>query len=335
MARWNRRVIYVDGFAGPGRYTGGEAGSPLLALRQLIDRRDFRLGAFNGCEFVFVFNELDKATCDSLEKELVALEGSGWPANITVILTNEDFQDAAQEMIDQTYGRGAQIAPTFAFIDPFGVKGVSMQQIGTLLASPKCEVFIYFSFNEVQRFATANLIDPHLEELFGTDAFKGCPPAGNPAARKQFLLGLFTDQLKAVGGFAYTLAFEMVHKNGLPGSFLCYGTRNKTGLAAMKDAMWRVDKTGDFRFDARSAGQEVLFAEGSVPLLQGILTKQFAGQSVTIEQITDFVLVETIYCKTHIKRKTLGPLEKDGAVTVARGGSPKGSFPDGCQITFA
>jgi three-Cys-motif partner protein len=37
MARWNGRIIFLDGFAGPGRYAGGEEGSPLIALRALLE----------------------------------------------------------------------------------------------------------------------------------------------------------------------------------------------------------------------------------------------------------------------------------------------------------
>jgi three-Cys-motif partner protein len=32
-----RRVTYLDAFAGPGRYLGGEEGSPLFALGRLLD----------------------------------------------------------------------------------------------------------------------------------------------------------------------------------------------------------------------------------------------------------------------------------------------------------
>ena len=30
--RYNRKIIYIDGFCGPGRYSGGEPGSPVIAL---------------------------------------------------------------------------------------------------------------------------------------------------------------------------------------------------------------------------------------------------------------------------------------------------------------
>ena len=39
MTRWNGRVVYVDGFAGPGQYKGGEEGSPVIALKAAVEHR--------------------------------------------------------------------------------------------------------------------------------------------------------------------------------------------------------------------------------------------------------------------------------------------------------
>ena len=36
IAKYNKRVAFIDGFAGPGIYKGGEDGSPILALRRLL-----------------------------------------------------------------------------------------------------------------------------------------------------------------------------------------------------------------------------------------------------------------------------------------------------------
>src|SRR5437868_3544213 len=33
MARWNGRILFIDGFAGPGEYSTGEDGSPIIALK--------------------------------------------------------------------------------------------------------------------------------------------------------------------------------------------------------------------------------------------------------------------------------------------------------------
>lgn len=35
MAKYNSRLVYVDGFAGPGVYTDGSPGSPIIVYEQL------------------------------------------------------------------------------------------------------------------------------------------------------------------------------------------------------------------------------------------------------------------------------------------------------------
>src|SRR5262245_30846928 len=32
-----RQILYIDGFAGPGKYLGGEAGSPVIALNAALE----------------------------------------------------------------------------------------------------------------------------------------------------------------------------------------------------------------------------------------------------------------------------------------------------------
>ena len=36
---FHRRIIYIDGFAGPGEYIGGEDGSPIIVLRSLKEHQ--------------------------------------------------------------------------------------------------------------------------------------------------------------------------------------------------------------------------------------------------------------------------------------------------------
>ena len=56
---WNRRVLFLDGFAGPGVYADGEPGSPLIVLSTLVSHSAFeRLSA---TEFAFLFVEADAA----------------------------------------------------------------------------------------------------------------------------------------------------------------------------------------------------------------------------------------------------------------------------------
>lgn len=326
-----RRVLYLDGFAGPGIYETGEPGSPILALTSLTGRVDFsRLAS---TEFIFLFNEMRPELFASLDTEIKRFVSSHqpWPTNVKIYLENGDFRLKAQELLDQIDRTGGHLVPTFAFIDPFGVSSISLSQLGALLSAPRCEMFLYLNFNEVQRFATSGQIDHHLEDLFGTSAFRDCPPAGD-SSRKPWLLDLFVNQMHEVGRFDYVLPFEMIHNNGKTGSFLVFGTRSLKGLSAMKTAMWKVDPLGDFQFRARG---DVLFGTTDTAYLHELIVNRFNGTTATIEDIVQFVLAETPFPEGYIKRKTLHPMEREGLITHVNRGSSRSGYPDGTQVTFA
>ena len=56
IGRWRGRALFVDGFAGPVVYAGGQPGSPILALDTLLAHT--ALDSLN-CEFLFWFIEAD------------------------------------------------------------------------------------------------------------------------------------------------------------------------------------------------------------------------------------------------------------------------------------
>jgi three-Cys-motif partner protein len=55
MVRWNNRVLFIDGFAGPGEYSRGEDGSPVIVLKAARDHTH----KFEA-ELVCLFVEADK-----------------------------------------------------------------------------------------------------------------------------------------------------------------------------------------------------------------------------------------------------------------------------------
>src|SRR5436309_3069510 len=90
-----RRIVYLDGFAGPGVYRGGEEGSPILALRTLLEHPQFR--RWGGIEFQFLFFEPDEDRFASLDSELDAFQAARapWPKNVIVIREPMPFADGA------------------------------------------------------------------------------------------------------------------------------------------------------------------------------------------------------------------------------------------------
>ena len=120
MSRWNGRIVFLDGFAGRGRYNDGSEGSPLIALRHLLDHRYFPQMSHQ--EFVFFFIEADRDNAASLRQEIDTFKASRapWPGNVKEFVINDKFDMTANSMLAQLREQKRNLAPTFAFVDPFG-----------------------------------------------------------------------------------------------------------------------------------------------------------------------------------------------------------------------
>jgi len=334
LGSYNGRVLFLDGFAGPGAYSGGEKGSPLVALETLLDHPRFtRLK----CEFVFMFVEGETDRASALEdrlKQFVESRG-GLPPNVKYEVIAKGFRDAGSEILKELSQQKANLAPTFAFIDPFGFSGVPLELIRDLLAFDKCEVFFNFMYDYINRFATAGNVDRHLTELFGTDVYKQAK-GKTPFQRKAFLTKLYEDQLKIVCKFEYVQHFSMIRSDGHTVYTLFFGTRNITGLRIMKDAMWRVDPGNGASFSDRLAGEQVLFGDHvDVGPLRRELLRHFACQTVGVEEIERYTLTQTPYSASHWNRLTLAPMERQGLVSVPLSPRMKRfTFPKGTLVTF-
>ncbi|OLT21168.1 hypothetical protein BJF81_15655 [Ornithinimicrobium sp. CNJ-824] len=327
------RVIFLDGFAGPGVYSDGTEGSPTIALRELMNHPS-KHAITRKSEVVFIFNEKDKKRYRILEEQLVNLEAEygGWGNNVRVHAVDASFDELVDELLDGIEGTGKKLAPTFAFVDPFGYKDVSIEKLARLLRYEKCELFIYFDFNSVQRFATAGNVDEAFNRLYGTGEFKQAPATGDPD-RPRFLLELYERQLRDVVGFPYVQAFRMVNMQGKTNNYMIFCSRHLDGLDLMKKAMWSVSPTGDFKFEDRMAGQDILVGLDQPDLepLAARLLAHFAGRTVPFAEVDRFVLTETPYHRGHLKQKTLGPMRKAKQLSTD---SPSRGFPETCRITF-
>jgi len=336
MSRFNGRVVFFDGFAGPGVYKGDEPGSPLIALKVLIEHPHF--GRFGiGTEYVFFFCEQDKARHASLVTQLDAYKdtlGGAWPKNVAIEVTCSRFDDSAAEILDRLDDAGGRLAPTFAFVDPFGISGLPMNLLARLVEAPKCELFVNMIMNTAKRFASSGQIDDSLGELYGTDAFKQAQGLEG-RERIVFLHDLYAEQIRTQSKLPYVQSFEMVNVHGHTSYFLFYATRAAEGMRAMKAAMWKADPGGGFRFSDRLAGQDVLFSEGALDVepLRHDLLRRFAGQEADVTVLERYVLLETPYRETHLRKPVLSPWDKDGTIAVIREPN-KRQFPPGTRIRF-
>lgn len=332
MSDANRRLVYIDGFAGPGVYAGGEPGSPIIALKAYLEHK-YRHGIT--AELVYAFIEEDEGRVARLREEVAKL--GPLPDQVKVGIHHGAYEDIFSETLKDIERRGARLAPTFAFIDPFGYSQVSMTLAGRFLQFARCEVLIYVPFRFVARFVSRVGQEAALTTLFGTEDWRAAKHCDGEA-RLQFLHDLFQRQLKDVCGLEYVRSFETLTKQRNSGYHLFFGTKHRLGLEKMKEAMWRIDPAEGQRFaDSTSSAQQTLFQpEPDTTVLRDAMMAHFGEAPFGIGEALDFTLFETPYLPTHVKTRTLKPLEKAGRLQVvfARDGRRSGTYPAGTRMRF-
>lgn len=312
------RLLLVDGFAGPGRYTSGEPGSPLIMLDALLSHKSF--GELSSVHFAFLFIEHDKDRVEHLRKEIAGL--GDLPGNISVDIQHGEFEKTFSAVIDPIIEKGAHLIPTFAFIDPFGYSSASMSITGRLLDFPRCETLFFLPMSFIHRFVGREGQEGALTSLFGTDEWRAAIPLQG-LERTACLLELFESQLKQSGGVEYVRSFQLRTQDGNDYR-LVFGLGHLKGLEIAKDAMWRVDPVAGTSYIATTeSGQEVLFSSGDIVDTAPLLTElrsAFGCGWFTIDQADRCTLVDTPFRKAHLRRLTLQPAEEADDLEVQRPG---------------
>jgi hypothetical protein len=225
--------------------------------------------------------------------------------------------------------------PTFAFIDPFGWTGAPFSHVKLILAQRSCEVFVNFMYEEINRFIGHPDQVANFNSFFGTNLWQQCVEEANPLRRDRCLHDLYMRRLRESAGARYVRSFGMSNAKDVTDYYLFYATNELLGLKKMKEAMWKVDETGEFRFsDATDLNQLVLFEKApNLPLLRRRLLEKFSGKEVSVGDIETFVVVETAFRETHYKG-ILRAIEGEGGLKVVRAapGRRTGTFPDPSAI---
>lgn len=303
-------LVFVDGFAGPGRYSRGEEGSPLIAARAVIEQpRPIK------AKVDFHFIELDKKRADHLASEIEVLK---FPANISMTIhSGRTFQEAFLEIWESYSPRpGRPRPPTFVFIDPFGFK-IPFSHVAKVMRAQSCEVLINFMFEEINRFLSQQQMPDNFDDLFGCRDWREGINIQTPRERVKFLHDLYQRQLMNAAGASFVRSFAMRNERNTMDYFLFFASNNELGLRKIKEAMWRVDESGTYTFsDATDPNQSMLFSsEPDREQLKRLILSNFDGAEASVGEIERFVVRDTPFRETHYK-KILQSLEKADIITV-------------------
>lgn len=292
-----RDLYYIDGFAGPGRYTNHSAGSPVAALRAAAEARSMSGSNWIAGNIQCVFIEEDLATFQHLKQHI---ESTPQPVGVSVDLRRGSFASQIEILQRTSPAMFNGVSPLLAFIDPFGPTDVPFSIVSDILDSTRSEVLINFDADGIDRInragnnASATTL---LAKIFGGMSWQQIAN-DTSGSRERYInvVNLYKSRLRELPNVRYAFGFEMRtarRREGISGYFLVFASQHHRGLEKMKEAMKTMDQTGDFSFSNARVGQHRLFRFDNPKDFSGSLHDHFAGRRATYDETRDFALNET------------------------------------------
>lgn len=323
-------LVMVDGFAGPGRYLGGEKGSPLLMLDAFLEHRA-RQAITARLRYIFI--EKDAQRFAHLGAEIESY-GPLLPRKVTVELYNNSFDTRMDAILRDL---GAKPPPVFTFVDPFGISDNHREVTSRVLGHGGCEVLAYVPLYQIARFIDAPEFERHLNNLFSGDSWRDARNVAGLQERIALLKAIFEEAMSKTCSRVMSMEIPSEHANA--GYFLFFGTSHDLGVEKMKDVFWRVDPLDGSRYHpTRKSVDELLLpitATANIGPLKHQLFERFGLQEFSIEEALALTF-ETQFKPTHLRGHLLGPLETLGTIAVDRpaGHQPAKTYPAGTTLRF-
>ena len=329
--RLRPRVTYLDAFAGPGRYEGGEAGSPVFALDRLLKHEAGERMYLSRDRVRLLFMEKDRGRYQHLQAELSSNFGpldelAVWPEAVKAEAGTD-----TQGLLDKT---GAWGHPILAVFDSWGNVNVPLRLIRRLAGNRSTEVIVTLGPNWFNR--RENLEPDRLDMVFGGRQYwEPASQEQRTGERWRAWLATYRDALRRAG-FRYQLHFQVVPKTGLP-LYLVYGTNSDRGVVVMKDAMWKVDANDGIGFaDPRTRGaplpgqQTLLWGGPDHPELLELVQQRLEDGPVSLEELKRWLLFETARWRAKDASTAVRELLDMGTVSV----EPSGKLARDSLITL-
>ena len=351
-----------DCFAGRGRFSEGEEGSPLVIIKTIAGIRE-KMGRPKEASCIFneepcgkpqgINSHITNTTAVTLwqatgnpqveindsnfqnlrveiDKEIKnsSQRYDGW---LNVEFFNDEFANVASRILDEYSER---LAPSFFFIDPFGFSGVPFEVIKDILSIKRTEVFMTFMVRDVNRFFESSKHRISIKELCSMDNVQDVLQNQYPnLPREQALLRLYRDQLHESANVKYTLPFRVNADERLQTTYyLIHATNSPIGCELMKEIMYKTGTEGRFGYLGPAEGQMSLTRFEGVSKFIEFLLFRFSGRTVSYQNVRYETLMDTEFVRKHYHDAIL-ELEGEDKIQIA-GKGPRGGLPENALITF-
>jgi three-Cys-motif partner protein len=326
-----KRIGYIDLFAGPGRYEDGSVSTPIMILEKAIN--DERISS----RLVTIFNDKDSDYIKSLEMLIFSIPRINKLKYKPRVINQEIGENIVREF------ESMNLIPTFFFVDPWGYKGLSLRLVNSVIKNWGCDCVFFFNYNRINMGLSNALFEDHMGALFGKEKvleLKNFLANQNPKNRELLVVEELCQSLKGYGT-RFTLPFRFRNKNGTRTSHhLIFVTKNFKGYDIMKNIMWREstahdeDNIGSFEYNpADHLPKQSLLFQLDRPLndLKDQILKDFKGKTITTKELYESHSIDKPYILRNYK-DALMELEKENYISVPK--HRANTFADGLTITF-
>jgi three-Cys-motif partner protein len=328
----DRRIAYIDLFAGPGRYADGTMSTPLLILERAVSDPEMR------DMLVTVFNDRNSDHSKSLETAIAAVQGVESLRHRPQV-NNYEVGDEIVKQFEQM-----SLVPTLFFVDPWGYKGLSLRLINSVLKDWGCDCIFFFNYNRINMGLPNDAVDEHMDCLFGkerADRLRASLQGLAPDERETAIVEELAEALQELGG-KYVLPFSFLNDEGTRTShYLIFVSKHVRGYEIMKQVMASQSSKADqqvpsFTYCPADRKYRLLF-ELTRPLddLEQMLLDEFAGRTMSMKQIFDVHNVGRPYLSRNYKA-ALTKLEQEGKISAdpPKSKRPANTFADRVMVTF-
>lgn len=287
-------------------------------------------------EIAFVFIEEREDRAEYLET-LLAPFRLRLPEAVILPVACEECGESLNHLLDQLDADRSQLAPAFIMLDPFGLSDTPMSLVGRLLRQPKSEIYISVMWEWLNRFKREQKIWHHLDQLFGTEAWRDALKLPNGPELKKTLTAIYERSLRDHGA-RYVTHFELWNGNRHVYTIF-FATKHPKGMDVMKQAIWKADRTGGYVFRGRRGNQlEIELPEAPLdytPFANEIRAAFHGHDWFSIEDVENWAQTDATDYHSGQVRKALRELEISGGLEAKSGtGRPRKArtFPAGTLI---
>lgn len=246
-----KKVNVFDFFAGPGKDSTGNNGSPLIIVEELLPHLD--LAVSKNLVVSLHFNENDKQKYDELSARILSPEFA--PGQYNKIVENLDFKVAFDNWYSKMNDRDTA---NLLFLDQYGVKHITEDVFKQIIGLKRTDFLFFISSSTIKRFAD----HPSIQAYFKLDKSEIENIPYHQIHR--YMLNYYKSLIPADKQY-YLSSFSLRKGSNIYG--LIFGSGHPLGMEKFLGTCWNIDpERGEANFDIDNEKinhqQYDLFADG-------------------------------------------------------------------------